>query len=178
MTKLNDVERLTLLNQFKILKNQTGSEDYELGIKVLEEGLESFYNKYVFGELKDVIDETKCAFVLNVLSLYNDVIGSYKSLSNNEKTEDLEYKTKFHGFDFSDSEQIDYMKCADFYLYSEGQYHQIKEQIEKRNDSINSHGFGPTMDELSKYVSKRAEVRERKSHLDLLSKEELEYILD
>ncbi|MDG0843149.1 YfbU family protein [Staphylococcus equorum] len=178
MAKMSDQERLSLLNQFKILKTLNSDEDYSVEVKVLEEGLEAFYDDILFDGLNDAIDESKQEFVSKVLRLYRDAIFSYEKLNDAEKEDTIKNKIQFYGFDLNDVEQIDYMKVAEFYLYSLDRYKEIRDQIEGRSDDLNSHGFGPSMNTLKKYISTQDKIRQEKAASETLSKHELEEIFE
>ncbi|MGS0654917.1 YfbU family protein [Staphylococcus arlettae] len=176
MVKLTDFERLSLINQFEILNNQNDDNEYSLKIEVLKEGLEGFYDEEIFSYLANPREEDKRAFVSNVLSFYRDVINSFEKLADKDKTEELERKTIFYGFDLHEPDQIDYFSYAVFYLEKLKRYKEIKDQLDERKENIESHGFGPSMEDLSRYIERRKKVREDKDALVTLSKEEMDYI--
>ncbi|AVO02316.1 hypothetical protein A9958_07845 [Staphylococcus simulans] len=181
MDHLSDYERVSLINQFEILKeltdNQEDKKRYEGNIEILHRGLTGFYD-IVANDLQEERSIEKHDFVTDVLNLYRDVIFSFDSLPEEEKTEKLKKDTSFKGFDLGNNEQVDYYSHADIYLNVLNRFEELKKHLDENNEDLDSHGFGPSIDDLQRYVSRKKEVRDSKGYDKPLTKEDLEYIFE
>ncbi|MES5936913.1 YfbU family protein [Mammaliicoccus lentus] len=183
MTILSNFERLSLINQFKILKQSTEDKDlieiYDLNIDILSEGTAGLYS-IVFEELykEETIEDHD--FVVEVLNLYRDALNSYSRLNESDKNDGLKRSISFKGFDRNNPDEEAYIKYVEKYLYDLDRFKECKESLNNINgsESINSHGFNPSKNELDKFISIRKEIRKNKDIAIPLTKEELEYIFE
>jgi len=68
--KLSKVERLALINQYKILDMVDNSNDHAEKIDILKNGYVYLYSK-VFEDISDDQDICSCEFYYNVLNMHN-----------------------------------------------------------------------------------------------------------
>lgn len=98
VTSLTPFERLSLMNQFAILKQLVpeNAEDYENQIQILHNGYSVLYGEvfqYVYEEMP--LDE--CEYVFDVLDMHRDLINSFEALKDKQgiTADDV----RFRGFD-------------------------------------------------------------------------------
>lgn len=147
--ELNKKERLFLVNQLEIIKNQKliiellkGSNEsgdryhYNNQIKALKEGFELHYDD-VFDEISNGLSRKDCLFVLDVLEMYRGITYSFLALKRSNSLKELSEKDiKFEGFDLNtETEQFSYAK---YFLFDLDRYDEIKD-IAGKNYDFNSH---------------------------------------
>lgn len=170
MVKLTEYERQNLINQFRIIDALNDSNENEGAIKVLIGGFEGDYNEKVFEELESPKSAQALHLVNDVLRMHDLGIQSYERLDENEKSEDLERKVMFKGFD--GNTQYDCYRCVEYILDDLKLY----ETVKNSTSSYNSHGSIFTVTEYAKQAAKFKE-HEKKSN-SLLTKEQLEYLFE
>ncbi|MGD6873003.1 YfbU family protein [Sutcliffiella horikoshii] len=181
-TEFSLKERLILMNQYDIMA-KLASDDHEK--KNFENLSEVFRCGYQWGyglvtePLLEELTELECKFVCNVLDMYSDLYFSRKNAENiiSEVNED---DVLFNGFDLNDSVESKYYGFAKFLIEDLGRYSEYKELIQSgKIDSLNSHGFGPSLQRLSHMVEvyKEAKKRARSRHDIYFNKEEVQEIL-
>lgn len=148
-------DRLILANQFDILaklsKEEHEKEEYENLKEIFVSGYTRYYSLATEWFTDEVTNE-ECKFVVDVLDLYRDLYFSW--LRNDEAQLNIdESKVLFKGFDLNDSLEVKYLSFYEFLVEKLNRYQEIKELMEQgKIESFNSHGFGPSMDELRKMV--------------------------
>lgn len=179
---LSEKERLIIANQYEILsrlaKDEQEKKDFELKRDIFVNGFSKYYS-LATECFCDEMTEEECEFVINVLDLYRDL---YYSWSNNDDAKEKieERKVLFKGFDLNDEIQSKYYSFYKFLVEDLDKYIEIKELMkEGKIEGFNSHGFGPKMKKLSKMISKRKELRDKKDFDDeYLSVDEMDEILN
>lgn len=157
---LTKFERLSLVNQFLILKGQ-GEEEiskssyYDLeginaAIEVLSGGYEGLYNE-IFKGITDPIPHEIADEVYDILGLYDDALISFSHLSEDERTAELKTLITFDGFDGNnESEHYAVLKV-------------IVENLHKFNflfDEENGARFNSHSRRLSKYRKQLEAIKE------------------
>jgi len=142
--KLTIVERMTLMNQFKILAHLENTNEYANYIKILQNGYE-----YEYGEMFQWIEgmslpEPDCLFVKDVLEAYGCIQRCGKESGNTSITTHPFYK--FSGFDGND--EGEYLGYARFMIQDQGKWN----YLEMSGDNLNSHM--PTLDKYRAMVQK------------------------
>lgn len=104
ITKLTNVERLTLLNQFKILNRIIPQSEQDLNytfcIEVLQQGFEHEYDEIISNSMFEEMPKEDSSFVWNVLSAYRCIYQSFHKLQNSESLNNLTFNDiRFKGFD-------------------------------------------------------------------------------
>lgn len=127
MTKL---ERLQLINQFKILNLLQPNAGYEEKILILEGGFINHYDELTT-LIQDEISDDVSQFVISVLNMYRDL--HFTSAKIND--EDLIELVKFEGFD--GTTEFDYWSYADFLLLKLNRFQELKR--ENQFADIDSH---------------------------------------
>lgn len=94
---LSKIERLLLINQFKILEKLYPDEyeTYSNNRKALENGYELNYSWFLPSD--EVMSEDDCREVLDILNMYRAITFSYKDLYDKDGIN--EESLKFNGFD-------------------------------------------------------------------------------
>lgn len=105
---LSDFERLSLVNQFLIMKGQGkevidglgyyGSERVDTAIEILSAGHEGLYDE-VFSAISEPTPKSVGDEVYAILSLYDDALLSFEKLPVAEQTDELRSLIEFDGFD-------------------------------------------------------------------------------
>jgi len=151
--KLTEVERLVLVNQYRLLsaldKKESEYYDYASKILILENGFEDHYHE-IFGMLGDPPPATLCRDVANIMNLFDAIYESTKR----KPPEPL----RFLGFDSNTENEA--LKYAEF-LYKRGGFKFIPRPE-------NSHA--PVMRAYMRMVRRRKEWKEGSF---LLSQEQL-----
>jgi len=111
---LTKVERLLIVNQFKILENLYPDEAkyYAQQRKAVEYGYTLHYD-VVFDALYNEMSQSDCQEVLDILSMYRALTFSYQALSNKKGIE--EDNIRFEGFD-GNEETSQYLYAKYFIL--------------------------------------------------------------
>jgi len=122
--ELNKFDRLLLMNQYRILSllDQSNAEHYNKLRHALENGYVASYRDDLFARIRDGLSVEQCAFVLEVMNMYDALQHSYDVLDDKQGIE--EERTKFPGFE-SDYElaQLGY---ARFVVEREGRFSHLK----------------------------------------------------
>lgn len=127
---LTNFERISLINQFKLLNAQEESETYKQHIAALEGGFTNFYCE-IFQELSNEVSDEVLNFTNKVLEMYRSLHVFAKRNNENE----LLKAVSFDGFD-SHSE-YDYWAYTDFLINTLGRYAEISEN--KGESDFRSH---------------------------------------
>jgi len=122
--ELNKFERLLLMNQYRILSllDQSNADHYNKLHDALENGYVASYRDDLFAGIRDGLSVEQCAFVLEVMNMYDALQRSYDALDNKQGIE--EGRTKFPGFE-SDYE-IAQLGYARFIVEREGRFSHLK----------------------------------------------------
>ncbi|UTT55162.1 YfbU family protein [Staphylococcus equorum] len=168
MTKLTEYERQNLINQFRLIDALNDSNENENAIKALIGGFEGSYNEEVFKELERTISTQVFVFVKDVLKMHEVGIQSYKNLDDNQKSEDLEHKVMFKGFDANT--QYDCYRCVQYILDDLGLY----ETVKKSTSSYNTHSSSKKIKDYTLQIAKFEECEIERNNF--LTKEQLEHI--
>lgn len=106
--KLSEFERMSLLNQFLIMKGQGkevitkngyySSERIDVSIEILRAGHEAFYSS-IFNILSGPIPYEIGEEVYSIVNLYIDALTSFENLHEEQKTQELRSLIRFDGFD-------------------------------------------------------------------------------
>lgn len=132
---LTKIERLTLINQFKILKKLENTDDYDENIQILEEGY-SFFYRNIFEHLYEDLSEADCKFVRDVLSMYR-TIERYKEDSKDVGIAKRPF-SHFAGFDGNEESHL--LSFALFELSKDNSWDESKPYRDKPyTDGFNSH---------------------------------------
>ncbi len=109
---LSNRERITLINQFRILEclYPDDAEEYARQRAIVERGYTVLYGS-LFGELWEEVPEARCQFVLDVLSMYRALTFSNSGLSEDERVP--ADRLHFPGFDGND--EADLLGFAKFF---------------------------------------------------------------
>ncbi|MEW4223146.1 YfbU family protein [Rossellomorea marisflavi] len=158
-------ERLALVNQYDILaKLSEGDEKkhYESFREIFRNGYEWGYN-LVFETIdEDGVTAEECQFAHNVLSMYGNLYLSWRANKEAQATIE-EDDVLFKGFDLNDSFQVKLLSFIEFVINDLGRYDEIKELMsEGKIDSLNSHGSGPSFEDLKNMVSKYKEIKKNR----------------
>lgn len=135
MTKYTKTERLTLINQFKILSviDQDNEARYGELITILENGYSVFYNE-VCGWISEDMSDEDCKLVLETLSMYRAIEG-YKTKNGEKDFTDFRYGF-FNGFDGNN--ETSKLSFSRFLLHDQGKFGEQKKYLHL-NDDMNSH---------------------------------------
>jgi len=135
--KLTDVERQILFNQYLILSKSDidgwyDKKDFILKAKILYHGYEGLYDEVI--SIEKSVDSSISDFVLDILSLYNNILVSYQKLTKEEK---LEYPIKNIQFDgFDGNEETSECWFCKFFVEDMDRYSDLKQIT---NFPFNSH---------------------------------------
>lgn len=129
---LSKVERLLLINQYRIRKAIEGSNDYDEIIEILSNGYASRYYE-AFNEVYDEVTVADCKFVSDVLSMYRRL-----HYFEQDKGVDLSGRlfSRFAGF--CGNEEGPLLSYAQFAIGREGHWDEQKPR-RKETDGYNSH---------------------------------------
>jgi uncharacterized protein len=122
--ELNKFERLLLMNQYRILSllDQSNADHYNKLRDALESGYVASYQDDLFAGMLDGLSVEQCAFVREVMNMYDALQRSYDALDDKQGIE--EERTKFPGFD-SDYE-LPHLGYARFVVEREGKFSRLK----------------------------------------------------
>ena len=124
--KLSKVERLQLINQFKILSLLENTDTYQNNIEILKNGYEFDYREVLDDYIWDGIEYNVSESVHDIIGMFCNIYGSKKQL----KKEDLEEVEKFDKYNYLDFNGFDgnneskYLSYVN-YLQEENQYEEI-----------------------------------------------------
>jgi uncharacterized protein YfbU (UPF0304 family) len=127
MTKLTDVERLMLANQFRILsKLEPQDEHYAHAAEVLVRGYEGLYQRHVFGHLSEPVPERVLTEVEDIFQMFRGLTRAYEK--------GVKKPNGFHPeFDGFDGNNDPHHGVAHFLLHDIGHWEELK------NRPTNSH---------------------------------------
>ncbi|HAQ2670882.1 TPA: YfbU family protein, partial [Enterococcus faecium] len=133
MDKFN---RLTLINQFEILKALNPNEEkyYAEKIEILTEGYEYHYSE-IFENISDPLPEEDSRFVLDILNMYRDITFSKNKLKDINSIDN--YYIQFKGFDFNSSTEFKLALYAQFFIEKLNRFQEIVEDSDF--NTFNSH---------------------------------------
>jgi uncharacterized protein len=122
--ELKKFERLLLTNQYRILSllDQSNADHYDKLREALEKGYVASYRDDLFAGIRDGLSAEQCAFVVEVMNMYDALQRSYDALDEKQGIE--EERTKFPGFE-SDYE-IAQLGYARFVVEREGRFGHLK----------------------------------------------------
>lgn len=143
--KLEEKDRLILVNQYKILAslNKVDEKHYYEKIEILENGYEVLYDSLIMNFAKTSLSIEEGNFVMDVLEMYGTGITlSFKNLKTTTLTEqDIRFpgfntneEFKYYSFSLHWLETLD--RYAEIQEISEGNYRGIGENAEKYKDMI------------------------------------------
>jgi uncharacterized protein len=122
--ELNKFERRLLMNQYRILSllDQSNADHYNKLRDALENGYVASYQDDLFAGILDGLSMEQCAFVREVMNMFDALQRSYDALDDKQGIE--EERTKFPGFD-SDYE-LAHLGYARFVVEREGRFSHLK----------------------------------------------------
>ena len=122
--ELNRFERLLLMNQYRILSllDQSKADHYDKLRDALEGGYVASYRDDLFAGMRDGLSAEQCAFVVEIMHMYDALQRSYDALDDKQGIE--EERTKFPGFE-SDYE-LAHLGYARFVVEREGRFGHLK----------------------------------------------------
>lgn len=166
---LTDYERVSLINQFSILKqmdqtNVYDSKNYSLMIDILTEGNEGLYDE-IFGILEEPVKPEVAEEVRDILHLHDMALIAYENLNSKEKSEELKYKISFKGFDGQNEHA--YLKSLELIVKKIGHFETLFSQKDSQFDSHST--------KLTKY-RKQLKNAEKETENPFYTKEQLERI--
>ncbi len=99
--KLSKKDRLTLINQYRILEKlePEGATEYQNLITILQDGYEFEYHR-LYELVSDPMSEDEGREVIQILMLFEALGDAYKNLEDKEGID--EYNIQFHGFSGND----------------------------------------------------------------------------
>lgn len=153
---MNKIERLSLINQFEILKslNPEESSYYEQKIEILEEGYIYHYDE-LFGNLSTELPKEDSRFVLDLLNMYRDINFSKSNFTEIQLEEIKDLSTQYQGFDYNDEYEARLGFYAKFFI---NDLHRFQELIEDEDfDDFNSHWL--MLDKYRLYLSRYEELK-------------------
>ncbi len=117
--KLSRFERLSLINQFKIIQllDPKNSKDYESNLEILRNGYEGLYED-VLSEVQSSLSEEATSFVYDTLHMFQSI--HYYCIDNSADPNTTKYHSKFDGFDGNNETQ--YYGIANWLIQNEKMY--------------------------------------------------------
>lgn len=165
--KITNVERLTLLNQFKILNSIIPQKDQDLDyayfIEVLENGYEHEYANVFQKSMAEAMSEEESEFVWQVLNAHRHILLSFHKLQKSGSLEKLEEDdVMFKGFD--GNEDGGHLLYCDFIINKMGRFEEF------RGYDLNTHSsiLSRYRDLLRRFDSFPAESRLNLSEQDIM----------
>lgn len=164
--KLTRLERLFLINQFKILEALYPSDIdyYENNRKALEEGFELHYDDCFSVLSEDILTEDDCKEVLDILNMYRAITFSYKDYYNIEDS-----NLTFRGFDLNDKDEYKKADYARYFINDLDRFDELK----NGHKYIDCNSHYPMMNKYRRML----EVWKNKDEKFELTKEDIENIL-
>lgn len=145
--KLNEFEKVSLLNQLLTLRHLRNLDNTDVDDGIYEDKIERYiealkigyvdYYSKLFGEenfSNDISSETD-DFVHKVLHMYDFAGVSYNALNEDDKTEELKELVTFKGFDGLD--EFDYDTICKFILSDHARYRGIVKPVSYNNSMYN-----------------------------------------
>ena|SRR5258707_923856 len=163
--QLSFKERLTFVNQFKVLAALNRKEDYRSEIEALESGYEQHYPG-IFQCFSDGLSTEECREVGEILIMHSDLRFSYDKLKAKDKVGIEEHEVVFLGFDGNNEGPL--MRYALYRINTLGFHESLKKS------DLNSH-----MPTIGRYRRMLPVWRERaKPEIPPLSRADIRAILD
>ncbi|EGQ3788163.1 hypothetical protein HDO35_001899 [Staphylococcus pseudintermedius] len=178
--KLSKIDRLKLINQYKILKslsnNEEENKDYDLSINILSEGLEGLYHVFLT-EVDEEASKEDYNYTRDVLDFYENLMFSFKE--KGIENESLKRLINFKGFDLNDPSQISCLKYAEILMFDLERYTTLKGlcDIENKSD-LNSHGTETNKSTMIKYLKNYKQIKKEENHSELYTEEEMKRIFE
>lgn len=129
--EISETEKLSLINQFKILNLLEPNAGYEEKIHILEGGFVDHYDDLTTC-IQDEVSNEVSEFVVHILNMYRDLHFTATKISDKEII-DL---VKFDGFDATN--EFDYWSYTDFLLFKLNRFTELTK--DNQHEDINSHG--------------------------------------
>lgn len=173
MDKMNKINRLLLINNYKILKIISKKQDdkyYDRCIEILENGYTENYDEINY--IEDEVDEKIQKFVLSVICLYNDIYNSYLQLKDKQLKNYIKNLNRFELKGFDGNDETVYMSYLRFLLEDDYKWYSIK-KIDKF--SYNSHNS--MIDEYRDILQKSSKYLMSPNHYKIFESDELIDIL-
>jgi uncharacterized protein YfbU (UPF0304 family) len=173
MDKMNKINRLLLINNYKILKIISKKQDdkyYDRCIEILENGYTENYDEINY--IEDEVDEKIQKFVLSVICLYNDIYNSYLQLKDKQLKNYIKNLNRFELKGFDGNDETVYMSYLRFLLEDDYKWYSIK-KIDKF--SYNSHNS--MIDEYRDILQKSSKYLMSPNHYKIFEPDELIDIL-
>lgn len=130
MKSLSNYQRISLINQFKILDHISSDSIYKQHIEVLRNGFTNFYDE-IFETLSKEVPEEVSTFVHEVLNMYR----SMHTFARRNNYPDLLEQMVFEGFD--GATEFEYWDYTEFLLNFLNRYKELKDN--KGDNDFNSH---------------------------------------
>ncbi len=145
--KFEEKERLSLVNQYKILASLNKSDEkyYQEKIEILENGYESMYPSLFENFSNETLSVADCNFVSEVLEMY----GTGITLSFNKLEKKTLTKEEIYFPGFNTREEFKYHSFVIFWLETLDRYAEIQE-----NSSGNYRGIGDNVERYKKMIVK------------------------
>lgn len=154
---MTNEERLTLVNQFEILKCLKPEESryYEKKIEILEEGYTYHYDE-IFGNLSPEMSKEDSRFVLDLLNMYRDINFSKSNYTKAQLSEIKDLSTQYRGFDYNDDYEATLGFYAKFFIKELGRFQELIE--DEDFDGFNSHWL--MLNSYKEYLSNYGELKD------------------
>lgn len=171
---MTNLERLTLINQFEILKslNPEESSYYEEKIEILQEGYEFHYDE-IFGSLSKELPEEDSRFVLDILNMYRDINFSKSKFTEEQFGEISELFTHYRGFDYNDDYEVSLGFYAKFFIKKLKRFQELIEDPEF--EDYNSHSL--MVSTYTRYLENYKELKTSEVEFGELTPEQIKGIL-
>lgn len=168
--ELKPIERLMLINQYKILEAlyEEDRDFYSNCREVLEEGYELHYQDLFLTISDIVIKEEECKEVLDILDMFRAITFSYRKLEDKQGLS--EYMIKFDGFASNDEEEYKRYAYTRYFILKLDRYKEL--QYNGKDTDYNSHA-----PKLPKY-RRMLQQWKKAANKDELTKEEIFHIID
>jgi hypothetical protein len=134
---LTKLERLVLINQFRILEKLYPQEAPDLSVHrlALEGGFELQYS-VMFESFGTGLDSKQCKFVLDVLDMYRAMRRAHANLSVDERASITESDLRFEGFDGNN--EPGYWAYTRYFICDLGRFDEFR-PVTDSFGSFNSH---------------------------------------
>ncbi|MEG2262990.1 MAG: YfbU family protein [Acinetobacter sp.] len=128
--KMTKIERLQLINQFKILNLLKPDAGYEEKINILEGGFIDHYDDLTTCIQEEISNEVS-QFVVHVLNMYRDLHFTIAKIND----KDIIDLVKFDGFD--GTTEFDYWSYTDFILFKLNRFTELTK--DNQHKDVDSH---------------------------------------
>ena len=173
--ELSKKERLTLINQYKILEALYPEDAtwYANHREILEKGYSLHYDD-LLSEIYSETSKEQCREVLDILGMYSILTFSYNKLISTGSLNEGEidpYLIKFNGFDLNDEIEARYLSYTEFFMHDLNRFTELHD----KNRSYNSHSL-----KLSYYRELLDRFNQVYNPMDssLLGKDDMKKVLD